>query len=176
MERIVIYSSKTGFTKQYATWIAEELGCDAVRVDKITVDKIKSFKTIIYGGGITAGKIGGLEKFKKIISSDTDKHLIVFATGATPAEQKENIEGIKNVNFTQEEREHIPFFYFQSGICYEKMKLGGKLILKFLRFMISRKKERTEEDENMLQMLLKSTDVTDKKWIAPLIHHVRSIA
>ena len=31
MKIIVIYKSKTGFTKRYAEWIAEELKCDIVQ-------------------------------------------------------------------------------------------------------------------------------------------------
>ena len=30
MSTVVVYSSQTGFTKRYAEWLAEELGCQAV--------------------------------------------------------------------------------------------------------------------------------------------------
>ena len=28
MKTVVVYRSKTGYTRKYAEWIAEELGCD----------------------------------------------------------------------------------------------------------------------------------------------------
>ena len=35
MNSIVTYKSKTGFTKKYAEWIAEDLGCKAVKLSEL---------------------------------------------------------------------------------------------------------------------------------------------
>ena len=32
MKRIVVYESGTGFTAQYAAWIAEELQCESMKL------------------------------------------------------------------------------------------------------------------------------------------------
>lgn len=173
MKKIVIYNSKTGFTKQYASWIAEELECEAISIHTITKESMKPYHTIIYGGGITAGQISGLKRFKKIMLEDSEKHILVFATGATPMEHKENLKGIIDANFTQEEKVRIPFYYFQSGVNYENMKLGGRIVLKTLAFMLEKKKNKTKDEIDMLQALLKSNDCSNKSHIISLVDKVR---
>ena len=36
MKRLVVYQSGTGFTRQYAEWIADALHCDAVDLKQTT--------------------------------------------------------------------------------------------------------------------------------------------
>ena len=36
MKTVVIYKSRTGFTKKYAEWISEELSADIFDVSKVT--------------------------------------------------------------------------------------------------------------------------------------------
>ncbi len=174
MKEIVIYNSKTGFTKQYASWIAKELECEAISNQEITRESLKPYQTIIYGGGITAGQIGGFKKFKNIMLDQTDKQLIVFATGATPMEQKENIKGIVAANFTEEEKTRISFYYFQSGINYENMNFGGRMVLRMLAFMLEKKKNKTKDEIGMIQALRDSNDCSNRSHIVPLVEKVRS--
>ncbi|KAB1437449.1 flavodoxin domain-containing protein [Candidatus Galacturonibacter soehngenii] len=173
MKKIVIYSSKTGFTKQYANWIAKELNCEAISLHEVTKESLKPYHTVIYGGGITAGQIGGLKKFKNIMLEHSDKQIFVFATGATPMENKENLKGIINANFTQEEKVRIPFYYFQSGINYENMKLGGKMVLRILAVMLEKKKNKTKDEIDLIQALRKSNDCSNISHIIPLVDKVR---
>jgi menaquinone-dependent protoporphyrinogen IX oxidase len=174
MEKIVIYKSKTGFTKQYAEWIAEEIGCKAVDLKSVTTDLLKQYNIIIYGGGITAGQIGGLKKFKTTMATFADKKFIVFATGATPVEVILKNDEFINANLTGEEKQKIPFFYCQSGINYEKMSFGGRLLMKMFSSMLAHSKNKTPEQEGMAQTISKSSDYSDKNFIEPLVNYVRS--
>ena len=174
MKKIVIYKSKTGFTKRYAEWIAEEIGCSCVSVKEITANSLESYQTVIYGGGITAGSIGGLKKIKTMMAGFPDKKFIVFATGATPVEVYKDKDQIRDANFTEEEKQRIPYFYFVSGINYDNMKLGGKLLMKLFRSMLSKKKDMTPEEQGMADTIKHSVDHTDKKYITPLIQCVKS--
>lgn len=61
----VIYKSKTGFTRKYAQWIAEETGCDLFPYEQREKVDFSRYDTILYGGGFYAGTIGGLKWFKK---------------------------------------------------------------------------------------------------------------
>lgn len=48
MKTIVIFKSKTGFVKQYAEWIAEELSGDLYEASKVTAERLTSYDTINY--------------------------------------------------------------------------------------------------------------------------------
>lgn len=63
MKTLVIYSSKTGFVKKYAEWIAEELRADLFPADRAHKSIFRSYDTIIYGGGFDLTKLGFFDKF-----------------------------------------------------------------------------------------------------------------
>ena len=46
------------------------------------------YKTILYGAVIYAGRIRGLNEFKKKINTLEGKEIIVFATGGAPCTEK----------------------------------------------------------------------------------------
>ncbi|NLL75966.1 MAG: hypothetical protein GX235_01770 [Clostridiales bacterium] len=111
MKTIVVYNSKTGFSEKYGKWIAQELKCEAVSYKNMTPDKWKECDTIIYGGGVIAGKISGVDKVKAR-PEVKGKKLVVYTVGATPMDAREIIDTVKNGNLTKEEQKDIPFFYF----------------------------------------------------------------
>ena len=80
MKKIVLYKTSTGFTKRYAEWIAQALGCAAVSIKQESAKKLKDYELVIYGGGSIGGSINGLAKIKKLYTGQ----MIVFQTGATP--------------------------------------------------------------------------------------------
>ena len=80
---IVIYTSKRGSTKQYAEWIAEDLGCEATALSDVDFKKTNLYDhdCIIYGGWIRGSGIVDFGKFAKHLDADLMKRLIVFGVG-----------------------------------------------------------------------------------------------
>lgn len=98
---VVLYYSKYGATKQYAEWIAEELGADLVdaRARKPKLRDIKDYDTIIFGGGIYSGGIKGVELITKNWSKGlSQKRVIVFAVGMA-VDVEANREQCREINF-----------------------------------------------------------------------------
>lgn len=168
MKAVIIYKSKTGFTKKYAEWIADELKADMVPYEKRQQIDFTAYDTVIYGGGFHAGMISGLPWFKNQLSLLDGKKLVVFATGATPADSEEVPKAFAQ-NFTEDEQKRIQTFYMQSGLCYEKMSLGAKLMMAVFRFML--KKTQGDESE-AYKMVQKSYDISSEKYILPLIEYL----
>ena len=56
MKTLIIYSSQTGFTKKYATWIAEELQADCILLKDAKKINLDDYENIIYGS--SCGNIG----------------------------------------------------------------------------------------------------------------------
>ena len=59
MKILVTYKSKTGFTKKYAKWIAEELNCEKKDIKNVTSKDIAKYDLVIHGGWIFGGVISG---------------------------------------------------------------------------------------------------------------------
>lgn len=170
---LVIYKSVTGFTRQYARWIAGELDCKAMDFREISAETMSEYNTIVFGGRFHAGSVDGLKKAKALFKESTAAELIVFATGATPQLQGEVIKEAWRNNFTPKELEHIPHFYMQSGLCYEKMPLGDRLMMKVFAAMMKRKKGKSEYETAMAQALGNSYDLSSREYIRPLVSRVR---
>ena len=76
---LVVYKSVTGFTKQYAEWIAEKLNCSAVELKKVSAETMSEYKTIIFGGRFHAGFVDGLKNAKALFEKSTAEKLTSIA-------------------------------------------------------------------------------------------------
>lgn len=175
MKAIVIYKSKTGFARKYAEWIAEGLSADIFEGSKVTADMMAAYDTIIYGGGLYAVGINGVKLITKNIDKLKGKKIVVFATGVTPP-REDDINEVRNQNFTPDQQKYIKFFYLRGGFDYSKLTLADKLLMKLLKLKITRKKkeELTPDERGMLAAYDKPVDFTRKEKIDEIIAYVNS--
>lgn len=168
MKTIVIYNSQTGFTKRYAEWIAEKSGADCYELSEAKKKNLDNYDTIIYGGWACAGGISKLSWFKGNMNNWEDKKLIAFCVGGSPLENPE-IEHALKQNFNEDELKRVSVFYCPGGFNYEKMSTTSKLMMKMFIKALKAKKNKTEEDEIMIKMISSSYDISDKKYIEPIL-------
>lgn len=173
MKTVVIYKSKTGFTKKYAEWIAEGLSADIFDVSNVAANIVTAYDTVIYGGSLYAVGIIGVKYITQNIDKLKDKKIVVFATGASPS-SKEVISEVRDKNFTPEEQKHIQFFYLRGGFDYSKLNPFDKVLMTLLKWKIKMKKELTPDGKGMLAMYDKPIDFTIKKNIDKIITYVNS--
>lgn len=146
MKIIVTYNSKTGFTKRYAEWIAEELGCEMMPSKKFS--HAEDYDVVIHGGWLMAGMVTGLENIRKL----NPKKLVVFAVGFTSEEAY--VETVKETNKLND----TPVFYFLGGTHPKKMNFMMRAVIKAVT------KKPVEE-----------IDWSDKKFIQPLVQCVKEM-
>ncbi len=168
MKTIVIYHSQTGFTKRYAEWIAEATGADCLELSDAKKKDLTAYEAIIFGGFACAGSISKLSWFKNNINKWTDKKLIVFCVGASPIENPE-IEPALKQNFTESELKKVSIFYCPGGFNYEKMSAPSKLMMKMFIKALKAKKDKTQEEQEMIKMISSSYDISDRKYIEPIL-------
>ena len=168
MKTAVIYNSQTGFTKRYAKWISEETGADCFELQTVKKQNFDTYGAIVFGGWACAGSISKISWFKSNMDKWSDKTLAVFCTGGTPARNPET-ETFLNNNFTEAERKRVHVFYCPGGFNYEKMPAGSKLMMKMFRKMVGAKKNKTKADIEMEKMISHSYDISDRKYIEPIV-------
>lgn len=173
MKTVVIYKSKTGFTKKYAEWIAEELSADIFNVTEITIDTLKEYDTVIYGAGLYVVGINGVKFITKNLDKLKNKKIAVFATGVSPS-RSSDIEKVKDSNFTLEQQKYIKFFYLRGGFNYNNLTVIDKVLMTFLKWKIKSKKELTPDEKGMLAVYNKPVDYTIKKNIDEILVYVNS--
>jgi len=168
---VVIYKSKTGFAKKYAEWIAEALQCDLKENVKLSIEDIVHYDTIIYGGGLYAVGINGINLIKNNYEALKDKNLIIYATGATPP-REQDLQKVWGMNFTEEQMQNIRMFYFRGGFNFSKLNMGNKILMSMMKAKLKNEKEPSEDEKGMLEAFYKPVDFTDRNNILPLIKWV----
>lgn len=88
MNAIILYYSKTGFTKRYAQWISEALSCECVSFEQRGRVDFSKYDTVIFGSWVQAGKVQKLGWLKKQLPAWADKKAAAFAVGAMPPDSR----------------------------------------------------------------------------------------
>lgn len=160
MNGVIIYRSETGFTRQYALWLAEALECEAVAWQRRRRVDFEKFDTVIYGGWFHAGGIRGLAWFREQLP-----RLAVFAVGACPGDDPGVGQALEN-NLPGPLWDGVARFYLRGGLNYEKMGLGDRLMMAAFRQML-RKKE--GPDSETLRGVSRSFSALDRESLRPLL-------
>lgn len=168
---IVIYHSQTGFTQRYARWISEELGCSCVELAKAKGMDFNEYGTILFGGWACAGSVSKIKWFKSNIKNWKGKNLAVFCVGASPIATPEAEESMEKC--FRGESEKVATFYCPGGLNYEKMPAPSRAAMKMLLGALKAKRNKTEEDRMQIEMISKSYDIADRKYIAPIVAWAR---
>ena len=160
-DTIVIYESKTGFTARYALWIAEKLECPFIRYSEATAPALKHYKTLIFGGWMKAGKIQGLNWLKKNISQFEEQNIILYCTGAGPAD-KQDLQKIATDNLT-DGLEGLPLFYLPGGINREKMGFLSRIVIGAVANSLKK------NEPELAKALKEGCDFTSPDLVDPLV-------
>ena len=194
---IVLYTSKYGAAETYARWIAEALGCQAVSLDKFSKKELQGYDTVIYGGGVQAGGVRGLEQFTKWIKGDLklrqmakrgtiseaeaagsgafDRQYYIFAVGIS-LDSEENRLQLRDINFDKNWLRELPCFFLPGA--FDPAKLAGvdKAIIKVATKMFLDKPEAqaAAEDMQVLRYFETGCDLIDRTRTTALIEAVKS--
>lgn len=174
MKAIVIYNSQTGFTKKYAEWISQAAGCECVDFKKGSKMNLSEYDAVVFGGWCMAGNVTKLSWFKKQMPSlnAAGKKLVVFAVGATPAEADEVQVAMDRV-LNESEKTMAKLFYCPGGLDYDKMNGISKFMMRMLAKSLKANKNATENDLKKAELISSSYDISDKKYVEPIVAALR---
>ena len=173
MKAIIVYNSKTGFSKRYAEWAAEELGCEAVPYKGFDKAAAGDDGLVVFFTRIQAGRIDKLNDVKKLLGGGADGRLVVAAVGAAPASAEDTINKYWADTLTEEELAIIPHFYMQGGLDFEKMGFAERSLLKMAMKILKNKKDKTDEESIFEEAISGSFDNSSRENIGPLVEYVR---
>lgn len=169
----VIYKSKYGTTKQYATWIAEELKADLFSKSRVHVKELSGYDLVVYGGGLYAGGISGID----LVIKNSCKNLVIFTVGLADPNITDYSDIIRK-NIPEEKLKDIKIFHLRGGIDYKNLGIVHKGMMSMLKkFMLDTKaeSEKTEDDRLMAETYGKKVDFTDRKTIKPIVEYSISL-
>lgn len=166
MKTIVVYKSKYGYTKKYAEWIAESLGCDIK--ENASLADIMGYEAVICGGGIYAGRINGAKLIVKNLEKLSGKKLVLFAVGSNPG-RPEELEAFWKQALEENVRLNVPHFYLRGGFDYGRLGSVDRLMMNMLKKMLLKKDELTEDDKGLLAAYETPVDFTDRENLEQIL-------
>ncbi len=167
MRTVIFYESKTGFTKKYAEWIAEEIKGDAFPVSEVKKIDLAKYDALVFGGWTFAGSIKGWKEVKKYFESFKGKK-VLFATGSTPPETAEAKVSLEKYR-AEAELCSTRAFYLRGGIDYNKMHGMNKVMMKMMSAMM---KKQHGEDSEEYKEVSQNFDGTDRAALKPIIEYL----
>ena len=97
----------------------------------------------------------------------------LICRGGSPAGDPD-VEDCLSRLLTDEQRNYIKVFYCQGGIDYSKMKASSRFVMKTLASSLSKKKDATQKDRDMAEMISHSYDSSDEKYIEPIVQYIEA--
>ncbi len=168
---IVLYRSKSGFTKKYAQWIASATGAKLSDARYIKPADLDGYDTIVFGGGLYVGGINGLSLITKNLERLKGKKLIVFTQGATPV-RPDIFEEVKNQNLTAEQLKYIEFFMLRGGFDYSKLTVIDKLLMILMKIKLKSRKKPNADERGLLAAYTHPVDFTNERHIASIVEAI----
>lgn len=145
--KAIVYTSNTGYTRQYAEVLAQKTGLPAYSLDKAK-GNLDSGSHIIYLGWLMAGKIQGYAKAAKLYTIDAVCGVGMGATGS----QLQDLIKANNIP------DDLPIFTLQGGFDITRLKGIHKMMMNVMIKTagkgLSEKENRTHDEDVMLDMLL----------------------
>jgi hypothetical protein len=169
----VVYRSHYGTTKQYAEWIAEELGADLIERRKANAAVLSGYDCVVYGGGLYGpGGVSGAD----LVAKHPFKNLVVFTVGLADP-QITDYAPILDRNFPDGSHKPLRVFHLREGVAYKKLKLAHRSMMAMMKKSIDGTPagERDGSDEMFLRTYGGAIDFTDVETIEPLVSYVRGI-
>ena len=135
---VIVYESKTGFTKKYANMLSAKTGLRVFSVKELA--SIKHDEEVIFLGWMKVGKIQGLKKVQKY----NVKAVCGSGTARIAEPDDETVIARNKI-------ENKLFFYLRGGcLPLSEQKGIDKLMLKMFIKML---KSRTDKDEKTLESI-----------------------
>lgn len=140
--KAIVYTSKTGFTRQYAGMLGEKTGLLVYSLEEAVL-KLPAGCEVLYLGWIHASHVQGFAKASKHFTVCGVCGVGLCDTGTLIGEVR------KATNISED----IPVFTLQGGMERGKLKGMDKLMISMLTKGLAAQKQRTGQDERMLELL-----------------------
>ena len=163
---IIIYRSKTGFSRRYAQWLAEDLRCQAADYRERKRLRLPEYGTIILAGGLYAGQMSGLGWLKKQLPGLAGKRIAALAVGCAPADTPDLPESMEKLFGPLPQ---VRGFYCQGGLDYARMGAVDRAMMAALRAALRRKKDA----QAMLEGISHSFDGARRENLSEILDWVR---
>ena len=166
--KAIIYTTNTGSTAQYAKMLAEQTGVPAFSMEEAK-SKVEEGSEVIYIGWIMAAQVKGYKNVAKKY-----KIRVVCAVGMERTGTR--TEEIREKTCVPAE---VPLFTLQGNFNVKKLhglyRLMMNMMVKMVINQLEAKAERTQQENEMLEIMLHGSENVRKENLAEVISWYKNV-
>ncbi len=154
---VIVFASKTGFTKRYAYILGAKTGLKVFPVKELS--KVHPGEEIIFLGWMKVGKIQGFDKLAK----HKVRAVCGSGTGRTAEPDTQTVIARNKI-------EGIPFFYLRGG-CFPLREIKGldKIMLSMFVKVLKRRQDKDEKQEEAISIIVNGFDGVKEENLQPVL-------
>lgn len=169
MNAIIIYGSCYGASRKYAEALSEQTGISAQSFREVM--SLDQYDTLVYIGGLYAGKVLGLaQTLKRVKSVET---LLVISVGLADPDAPDNMKHIRSKLDKQvpkallDKMEHV---HLRGAIDYETLSIKHTMMMSFLVSFLKRQpfEKQTPETKALIDTFGHKVDLTNLDDLEPI--------
>jgi menaquinone-dependent protoporphyrinogen IX oxidase len=178
MKSIILYRSQYGSTKQYASWIQEELSSEGVSSQCDSFDNLgkydmRDYDVVLVGEGVYAGNFKTPKNLIPIMEKYPEKRYIFFIVGIADMENQENRTKLYNdlAKAMGPAIEKTKVFFLRGALDYSKLNFKhGAMMWMLVKYLKRKPEEDLPEDaDKLIDTYGGKVSFLDKYSIKPLI-------
>lgn len=158
----IVYTSNTGHTRKYALLLGEQIGLPLFSLDEAK-SQLSGGSPVIYLGWLHASHVKGYAKAARRFDLRAVCAVGLCDTG-TLTDQVRKATSIP---------EGIPLFTLQGGIDRSRLKGMDKLMISMLTKGLASQKQRSAQDDRMLELLSRDESYVSPENLARLLQWYR---
>lgn len=165
----VVYSSKSGHTKQYADWLKEDVGdVDVIPAATFSPSQTMAYKLVIFACGVYGDRLSIMDFIKKNITAVAPQKTMIMAVSWYTNDSEEAKNKLIEENYPEQFKNTVPMFVLNSGIDKRSLSAMDKMKLTAAQVMIDKKDGRSSDDINALAIIKGYSDQTSKDNLASI--------
>ena len=158
----IVYTSNTGHTRQYALLLGKQIGLPVYSLEE-TNSHLSGGSPVIYLGWVHASHVKGY-------SAAARRFAVCAVCGVGLCDTGTLTDQVRKATAIAED---IPLFTLQGGIDRSRLKGMDKLMISLLAKGLAAQKQRSAQDERMLELLNKDESYVSSENLAEVVQWYR---
>ena len=158
----IVYTSNTGHTRQYALLLGKQVGLPVYSLEEAN-SHLSGGSPVIYLGWVHASHVKGY-------SAAARRFAVCAVCGVGLCDTGTLTDQVRKATAIAED---IPLFTLQGGIDRSRLKGMDKLMISLLAKGLAAQKQRSAQDERMLELLNKDESYVSSENLAEVVQWYR---
>ena len=169
---LIVYESGYGSTETYAKHIGKALSARTLPASKLKAADLNGIRTVVIGSNVRISKLPVLKRIKRHKALLRNKRVLFFAVGLTDSSDG-IFDKLSSDNPDLESLNAEALYYYPGAFDVSTFKWRHRMLMKFLKFALSKNQNRSAEEDGLLNAIENPVDERDMTLTTSLVEKVK---